>query len=187
MPHPAVGRISSGLRPGLSSPDALLRRLLSEGLPGPPGPDLRPCRLHHPPGPRQIDDPQSRPSPDPRGAPDPLLPARSRLAGGDQPSASHAQRPLPRDRARGGQIARAIGGALRALVRGYQLFLSPMLPSACRFHPTCSVYMYEAIDRHGPLRGVALGLKRLAKCHPWHAGGIDHVPDSLTQKTHHGG
>ena len=60
-------------------------------------------------------------------------------------------------------------------VRVYQLLLSPMLPSACRYHPTCSEYMAQAVERHGALRGVWLGLKRLGRCHPFHAGGVDPV------------
>ena len=60
-------------------------------------------------------------------------------------------------------------------VRAYQLLLSPMLPSACRYHPTCSEYMAQAVERHGALRGVWLGLKRLGRCHPFHAGGVDPV------------
>lgn len=64
------------------------------------------------------------------------------------------------------------------LLRGYKRFVSPFLPSACRFHPTCSDYMREAVERHGALRGVWLGLVRLAKCQPLCAGGIDPVPHS---------
>lgn len=63
------------------------------------------------------------------------------------------------------------------LLRGYKRFLSPLLPSACRFHPTCSVYAREAIEKHGVPRGLWLGLKRLARCHPFHPGGIDPVPE----------
>jgi putative membrane protein insertion efficiency factor len=62
-----------------------------------------------------------------------------------------------------------------ALLRAYKLFVSPLLPSACRFHPTCSDYMKEAIEKHGVLRGAGLGLRRLARCHPFHEGGFDPV------------
>lgn len=50
-----------------------------------------------------------------------------------------------------------------------------MLPSACRFHPTCSEYMMEAVERYGVLRGVSMGVRRLLRCHPFHAGGFDPV------------
>jgi hypothetical protein len=62
------------------------------------------------------------------------------------------------------------------LVRGYQLFLSPFLPPSCRFHPTCSQYALEALEKHGALRGVWLALRRVLRCHPWHPGGHDPVP-----------
>ena len=61
------------------------------------------------------------------------------------------------------------------LLRVYKLCVSPWLPSACRFHPTCSEYMREAIERYGAGKGVWMGLRRLAKCHPFHAGGFDPV------------
>ncbi len=61
------------------------------------------------------------------------------------------------------------------LLKGYKRFLSPLLPSACRFHPTCSEYMREAIERRGAIRGVYLGMRRLLRCHPFHAGGFDPV------------
>jgi len=63
---------------------------------------------------------------------------------------------------------------IRAL-RLYQLTLSPFLPSACRFHPTCSEYMRQAVERHGAFQGLWMGLRRLARCHPFHAGGYDPV------------
>jgi putative membrane protein insertion efficiency factor len=57
----------------------------------------------------------------------------------------------------------------------YKRWLSPCLPSACRFHPTCSEYMKDAVERHGALRGIWLGLRRLLRCHPFHEGGFDPV------------
>ncbi len=62
-----------------------------------------------------------------------------------------------------------------ATLRLYKRFLSPVLPSACRFSPTCSEYMLEAVDKYGVTRGVWLGLLRLLRCHPLHAGGFDPV------------
>ena len=61
------------------------------------------------------------------------------------------------------------------ILRGYQLMISPLLPSACRFHPTCSEYMRQAVIRHGLAGGVWMGLKRLARCHPLNHGGADPV------------
>jgi putative membrane protein insertion efficiency factor len=62
------------------------------------------------------------------------------------------------------------------LVRAYQLFLGPLLPSACRYHPTCSAYAIEALERHGAWRGLILAIRRIGRCHPFHAGGYDPVP-----------
>ena len=59
----------------------------------------------------------------------------------------------------------------------YQRFFSLLLGSNCRFYPTCSYYLKEAIQLHGPIKGMMLGINRLSKCHPWHEGGMDLVPD----------
>jgi hypothetical protein len=67
--------------------------------------------------------------------------------------------------------------ALIASVRFYRFFLSPWLGSACRFEPTCSAYALQALQRHGAATGSLLSVRRLARCHPWCAGGLDPVPD----------
>lgn len=61
-------------------------------------------------------------------------------------------------------------------VRFYQLAISPILPSRCRYNPTCSHYMIEAINEWGPFKGFYLGIKRIGKCHPWGGHGFDPVP-----------
>ncbi len=66
--------------------------------------------------------------------------------------------------------------ALLALVRFYQYAVSPLLGQHCRFHPTCSAYMAEALQKYGALRGTYLGAKRLLRCNPWCRGGFDPLP-----------
>jgi len=66
---------------------------------------------------------------------------------------------------------------LCALVRAYRLALSPLLPPSCRFEPSCSAYALEALSRHGALRGSWLAARRVARCHPFHPGGVDAVPE----------
>lgn len=73
-------------------------------------------------------------------------------------------------------IARAVSGLLILAIRLYQWTLSPLLSAfgpVCRFEPSCSRYMIGAIRKYGPIRGLARGLARLARCHPWHPGGYD--------------
>jgi putative membrane protein insertion efficiency factor len=61
------------------------------------------------------------------------------------------------------------------LLGGYKRFISPLLPSACRFYPTCSEYTMEAVRKFGPVQGLWMGVKRISRCHPFHAGGYDPV------------
>jgi putative membrane protein insertion efficiency factor len=62
------------------------------------------------------------------------------------------------------------------MVRAYQMFLGPLLPAACRYYPTCSSYAIEALERHGAIRGSWMAARRIARCHPFRAGGYDPVP-----------
>ena len=66
---------------------------------------------------------------------------------------------------------------LIGLVRFYQYAISPMFPAACRYTPTCSHYAVEALQKHGPWRGLLLAVKRIASCHPWGGSGYDPVPE----------
>jgi len=62
------------------------------------------------------------------------------------------------------------------LIKAYQIVIAPILPLSCRFDPSCSEYMRQAIDKFGTTRGAYLGLKRILRCHPWHPGGVDPIP-----------
>jgi len=74
--------------------------------------------------------------------------------------------------------------ALAAMLRAYKRLVSPLLPPACRFEPTCSEYAAEAVELHGIARGSALALSRLLRCHPWSRGGFDPVPGSRAGGSH---
>jgi uncharacterized protein len=109
----------------------------------------------------------------------PVVPGELRRRGSAGPSPFRSES-IPRH---GYAPAEAVGPAvllsrrcLVALVRGYQFFIAPLLPVACRFHPSCSEYAKEALERHGVLRGGWLCAHRLCRCAPWHAGGHDPVP-----------
>lgn len=69
---------------------------------------------------------------------------------------------------------------LKGIIKLYQKAISPLMPPSCRFHPTCSNYGLEAIETHGALKGSWLAIRRISKCHPFHEGGYDPVPDKKT-------
>ena len=171
MPPTAVGSVQTGLRKGFPSPVFLLCRVL------PGGRDHGPSdRLHHATRAGESGFPEPVAAQNPRTDP--------AATGHTRPAVEH-RRESPARGGHGHDIATAAGNlapfrpvsaALLALLRGYKLLISPLLPSACRFYPTCSCYMHDAVGTHGAVRGIYLGIRRLLKCHPWHPGGIDRVP-----------
>ncbi|MDM5210544.1 membrane protein insertion efficiency factor YidD [Peribacillus sp. NJ4] len=74
---------------------------------------------------------------------------------------------------------------LMGIIRFYQVAISPIKPPTCRFYPTCSHYGLEAINRFGPIKGSWLALIRILKCHPFHPGGIDLVPEKKEKSEDH--
>lgn len=66
---------------------------------------------------------------------------------------------------------------LISIIRAYQYLLSPLMGPSCRFYPSCSCYAQEALEHHGVIKGSWLALRRLLRCHPWHPGGVDPVPE----------
>ncbi|GMO56354.1 MAG: membrane protein insertion efficiency factor YidD [Termitinemataceae bacterium] len=75
-----------------------------------------------------------------------------------------------------------VRNALLLLIKLYQMAISPSIPRCCRFYPSCSAYMYEAVQRFGVFYGLYLGLRRLLRCHPLHSGGYDPVPGAHKEK-----
>lgn len=72
---------------------------------------------------------------------------------------------------------------IRQLITGpiwaYRYFISPFLGSNCRYYPTCSAYALESVEKHGSIKGGWMAIKRITRCHPWHEGGVDPVPEKL--------
>ncbi len=79
-------------------------------------------------------------------------------------------------------VSRLISGVMRALIRFYQIVISPHIGNCCRFEPTCSQYALEALQIHGVLRGSWLGFKRIMRCRPFGASGYDPVPEKKSEE-----
>lgn len=77
-------------------------------------------------------------------------------------------------------MAKNVQKIIIVLIRVYRLFISGLLGHVCRFQPSCSCYAEEAIKRHGFIKGSYLAIRRILRCHPWHAGGFDPVPEIRT-------
>ncbi len=176
MPPTAVGSLQTGLRKGFPAPVDLLRRVLSGGGgDGAASGVYDSARLGESGFSKSTAPADSRT--DPPAASDSATAVEHRRqspAGGRR---RHAAATAGRDRS----SVRPVSAFLLILLRGYKVLISPWLPSACRFHPTCSCYMREAIVAHGAAHGVWLGVRRLLKCHPWNKGGVDYVPLHRTE------
>jgi len=83
------------------------------------------------------------------------------------------------------RIRRLPALGLSKLVRAYALLISPFLGNNCRYYPSCSAYTQEAIEKHGALKGLWLGLRRISRCHPFHEGGYDPVPEPKDRHRDH--
>lgn len=73
-------------------------------------------------------------------------------------------------------VEQVVARVLIGTIRGYRLLVSPLLAASCRFHPSCSTYAIDAVQRYGAAKGSRLALQRICRCHPWNAGGHDPVP-----------
>jgi hypothetical protein len=79
-------------------------------------------------------------------------------------------------------VQRVLAAPLIGAIVVYQRVISPMTPPTCRYYPSCSAYALTAIQRFGPFKGTWLAVKRLVRCHPWTAGGVDHVPAAAARQ-----
>lgn len=133
-------------------------------------------RFYGHPGSGQSCDPQPAAPPAPGSSSIEPGGAAARLVDCVQSTTSGTGSSISGFRARSAQSFSAMRQFVIAALRWYKRWISPMLPSACRYQPTCSAYMADAVARYGVFTGVRLGVLRLLRCHPFHAGGFDPVP-----------
>ena len=169
-PAAAIERFPKSIRSGDAPHVSSVCRLQ------PAGPRRSAHRLHRAQGARQGRGAQPHQTPPARGRPAGTGIIESRVVNRIQSPAQSTALPVHRTSGRGSPSVYQVRKFLVLLLAGYKSLISPLLPSACRFYPTCSQYMREAIEVHGPARGIWLGLKRLGRCHPFHEGGVDPVP-----------
>ena len=167
----AVERFPKGLRRG----DSVCRPSVRGFLSARSAPGGSPHRIHHATRLGQGGGAESHQTAGPRGRPPAARPVEPTVLHRHQSTAQSVERSgggvAPRSRETVSPLQWIVIGPLRF----YKRFVSPALPSACRFHPTCSEYMREAVERYGAARGVWMGLRRVVRCHPFHSGGFDPV------------
>ena len=159
-----------------ASPVPCSRRFAWRGHVGPGRQDQRPPGTHRAARDRRSGGAQPDQAPYSRSVP--AAPRRNRIAvghRGQSPPSGRVYASFRRDRTGVPEGDREMRGLSGRTLRLYKRWLSPLLPSACRFHPTCSEYMMQAVEKHGVARGVWLGIRRLLRCHPFHQGGFDPV------------
>ena len=170
-PPAAIARFPNGVRSG----EPIFVPLLCGVLRSRPGRERPPDRIHGAPRRRQGGGPQPYQTAAPRSRARRSRSAESPVVHRHQSAAESAGCPHGGVAAGSGTPLSALQWLLVGALRIYQFAISPFLPAACRFYPTCSEYMRQSVERYGVGRGTWKGLCRLLRCHPWHEGGFDPV------------
>jgi uncharacterized protein len=170
-PSAAISRFPKGLRAGHPFLQPAVRSLLFSGS-GNPGTAFR---LYRSPQAGNGSGPESPQAAVSGSCPLRAGSAESAVPHRHQSAAQSSECALAGTRPRSGSSSSSMQWLVIRALRAYKFAVSPLLPAACRYYPSCSDYMREAVERYGAARGVWMGLRRLARCHPFHAGGFDPV------------